>query len=86
MLQLNPPLPLITPRGKGMAVLVNDRGTENHLEWTVLQDDGEVWTWRNTDVRAQENITGRPPAPGMAGWPRTTPGRWARRGARRARR
>jgi len=57
MLQLNPPLPLVTPRGKGIAVLVQDHGPEHDLEWTVLQDSGEVWTWRNPDVRAQENVT-----------------------------
>lgn len=63
MLQLNPPLPLVTPRGKGMAVLVNDPGTENHLEWTVLLDNGEVWTFQNPDVRAQENQTAGRPIP-----------------------
>lgn len=63
LLQLNPPIPLLTPRGKGMAHLVSDLGPEHHLEWTCLLDGGEVWTFRNPEVRALENITaGRQPA------------------------
>jgi hypothetical protein len=57
MLQLNPPMPMNTPRGKGLAHIVIDYGPESGLIWVILQDDGECWSWQNKDVRAQTNIT-----------------------------
>jgi hypothetical protein len=58
MLQLNPPIPMTTPLGKGMAHLVIDMGLEHDLLWVVFQDDGgECWSWSNRDIRAQSNIT-----------------------------
>jgi hypothetical protein len=58
ILQLDPPLPLDTPKGKGLAHLVIDYGVESDLCWTVFIDStGEVWTFRNQEVRAQKNIT-----------------------------
>ena len=59
LLQLNPPIPMITPLGPGLAWLVIDDGPEHHLCWVVAQQDGrrEVWTWPNPQVRAAENIT-----------------------------
>jgi len=56
--QLNPPLPLITPKGKAWAHIVIDYGQEHDLLWVCFQDEtGECWTWGNRDVRMQENIT-----------------------------
>jgi hypothetical protein len=56
--QLNPPLPLITPKGKAWAHIVIDYGQEHDLLWVCFQDDsGECWTWGNQDVHIQENIT-----------------------------
>lgn len=56
--QLNPPLPLITPKGKAWAYLVIDYGQEHDLLWVCFQDEtGECWTWGNREVRIQENIT-----------------------------
>lgn len=56
--QLNPPIPIVTPHGKGLAHLVIDDGIEHDLIWVVFQDDGgECWSWRNQDIRAQSNIT-----------------------------
>ncbi len=62
MLQLNPPIPLETPRGRGFAHLVLDYGQEFDLLWTVFIDaTGESWTFRNPEVRLQPNATmGRP--------------------------
>lgn len=58
ILQLNPPIPLDTPKGPGVAWLVMDYGLEHHLMWTVAIDaTGEIWTYPNTEVRAQKNIT-----------------------------
>ena len=56
--QLNPPLPLITPRGKGLAHFVIDYGPEHHLMWTVfLDENGECWTFANPRIRATNNTT-----------------------------
>lgn len=61
MIQLNPPLPLVTPKGEGLAHFVINDGPEHDLVWVVFQKDGEVWSWRNSHVRAVSNITyGRP--------------------------
>lgn len=71
MLQLDPPIPLLTPRGEGLAHLVIDYGMEHHLYWTVFIDEtGECWTFPNPQVRIQGNISlgrkkpslGKPPA------------------------
>ena len=61
LLQLNPPIPLQTPRGEGSAVLVIDYGPDHDLWWTVIlskgEHAGEVWTYPNPQVRGVENIT-----------------------------
>lgn len=62
MLQLEPPLPLLTPKGPALAVVLLDYGAEHHLMWVCIQDEtGEIWTWPNTKVRGTANPTmGRP--------------------------
>ena len=56
--QLNPPIPVVTPDGKGMAQMVIDYGVEHDFLWIVFQNDtGECWSWSNKDIRAQNNIT-----------------------------
>jgi len=57
MLQLSPPLPVKTPKGKAFAHVLIDLGIEHNLLWVCFQDNGECWTWANQDIRAQENIT-----------------------------
>jgi hypothetical protein len=58
MLQLNPPLPMETPKGPGLAHFVIDYGPEAHLLWVVfLNADGACWTVPNPEVRMQSNWT-----------------------------
>jgi hypothetical protein len=58
MLQLTPPIPVTTPRGKGFAHVLIDYGMEYDLCWVVFLDDsGECWTFRNSEIRAQKNLT-----------------------------
>jgi hypothetical protein len=58
IVQLNPPIPVLSPKGKAMAHLVIDYGVEHDLMFTCFQDDtGECWTWRNSEIRAQTNIS-----------------------------
>lgn len=56
--QLNPPIPMSTPKGNGLAWALIDYGAEHHLMWVVAIDEtGEIWTFPNPEVRAQKNIT-----------------------------
>ena len=64
IIQLDPPLPLITPKGSALAHFLIDYGIENDLYWVCAQQDtGECWTWSNRDIRFEKNVTiGRVPA------------------------
>lgn len=56
--QLNPPIPLETPKGSGLAHLMIDYGPEFHLMWAVFLDaNGECWTFQNPEIRAAKNVT-----------------------------
>ena len=58
MLQLNPTIPVVTPKGKGNAVGWIDYGAEDDLYWIVFQTDTcECWIYANKDIRAQQNFT-----------------------------
>lgn len=47
-----------SPKGPCLAHFLIDQGPEHDLMWVVFQDDtGECWTWSNSDIRAQKNIT-----------------------------
>jgi hypothetical protein len=49
---------LDTPRGSALAHVLIDYGPEHNLMWVCFgDDDGECWTWPNSKVRAQSNIT-----------------------------
>lgn len=56
--QLNPPLPILTPRGKGLAHFAIDYGPEAQIFFTVFLDESrEIWTYASRECRARENIT-----------------------------
>jgi hypothetical protein len=58
MIQLNPPIPLETPKGLGWAHFVIDYGMEFHLVWVVFLDETrECWSFQNPEVRIQTNPT-----------------------------
>lgn len=58
MLQLNPPIPLFTPKGEGLAHFLIDYSCEMNLYWVVLiKETGEIWTFANPKVRACKNIS-----------------------------
>jgi hypothetical protein len=63
IIQLNPPLPLDTPKGPGIAHFLIDYSIEDNLYWVVfITETGECWTFGNPDIRACKNITlGRVP-------------------------
>lgn len=54
--QLDPPLPLETSKGAGLAHFVIDYGPEGHLMWVVFLDaDGACWTVPNPEIRMASN-------------------------------
>jgi hypothetical protein len=58
LIQLNPPLPIVTPLGKALAHVLIDYGIEHDLMWVCFQSDtGVCWTWSNKDITADKNIT-----------------------------
>lgn len=58
ILQLNPQIPMLTEKGPGQAILVTDYSEEHDITWTVILDDtGEIWTFRNSQVRGFPNYT-----------------------------
>lgn len=58
ILQLNPPLPMFTEKGTGLAHFMIDYGIEHHLMWVIVMDvDGSIWTVENPKVRMQFNQT-----------------------------
>jgi len=56
-LELKVHLPVTTPKGSGRAIIMIDYGPEEHLLWVVIQNNGEIWTWANPDIRVEDNIT-----------------------------
>jgi hypothetical protein len=58
MMQLDPPIPVDTPKGPAMAVILLDYGPDYDLMWvTFIDDTGECWTWKNSDIRGIKNVT-----------------------------
>ena len=56
--QINPTIPLTTPKGKGFAHLVIDYSQEHDLLWVVFLDDGgECWTFKNSEIKIVENFS-----------------------------
>lgn len=60
--QLNPTIPVDTPKGAGYAHFLIDYSQEHNLHWVVFIDESrECWTFSNEDIRIQQNLTlGRP--------------------------
>ena len=58
ILQLNPTIPLITPKGICQAHFLIDNGVEHDLQWVCFIDEtGECWVFDNPDIRLQSNLT-----------------------------
>ena len=58
LLQLNPPLPLDTPKGPAWAHFLLDYGTEHHLLWICfVMESGECWSFSNPEIRLQRNLS-----------------------------
>jgi hypothetical protein len=58
ILQLNPPIPVVTPKGEGLAHVLIDYGPEFNLMWVCFIDETkECWTFDNSKIKAVKNIT-----------------------------
>lgn len=57
ILRLEPPVELDTPKGRGLAIIFRDYGHDTQDQWTVVLDNGQVWTFLNAEVRATPNVT-----------------------------
>lgn len=58
MIQLNPSIPVVTPKGGAEAVALIDYSKEDDLMWVCFLDsNGECWTFRNSEIKAFENYT-----------------------------
>lgn len=58
LLRLDPPIPIDTPKGPGLAYFLRDYSADHDDFWTVAIDaTGEFWTFSNRDVRAVKNFT-----------------------------
>ncbi len=58
LLQLNPPIWLTTPLGPAICYVLIDYGADYNLVWVCfLEENGECWSFDNTEVTLQENKT-----------------------------
>ncbi len=56
--QLDPPIPMATPKGPGICHFVIDYGMETNLYWVVfITETSECWTFSNPEIRIEKNIT-----------------------------
>lgn len=46
-----------TPRGRGRIWLVTEYGSEIEKIFTVLLHNGEIWEYKNNDIKLTSNIT-----------------------------
>lgn len=58
ILQLDPPIIMLTPKGKAVCHFLLDYGYETDLFWVCFQHDtNECWTWNNKEIRIDNNST-----------------------------
>jgi hypothetical protein len=58
IIQLDPTIPMETPKGPAKAHFLIDYGQEHHLIWVCFRNDtGECWTWSNPQIKIEENVT-----------------------------
>jgi hypothetical protein len=46
-----------TPRGRGRIWLVTEYGSEIEKIFTILLHNGEIWEYKNNDIKLTSNIT-----------------------------
>jgi len=57
VLELQQPVYVITPRGEGYIWLVTEYGVEMEKIFTIILNSGEIWEYRNNQIRVSNNVT-----------------------------
>jgi len=57
VLELKQPVYVVTPRGEGYVWLVTEYGVEMEKIFTIILKNGEIWEYRNNQIRVMNNIT-----------------------------
>ncbi|HMG14721.1 MAG TPA: hypothetical protein VK590_04700 [Saprospiraceae bacterium] len=58
ILQLDPQIPMTTPKGEGYAIAMLDYSQDHDILFViVINETGEIWTLPNSQVRAVKNIS-----------------------------
>lgn len=58
ILQLNPTIPVNTPKGSAEAWFILDYSSESDIMFVcVLDSNGEIWTFKSSECRGLKNIT-----------------------------
>lgn len=58
MPQLNPTIPVDTPKGRGYAIWREDLSQEHDTLWTVIIDEtGQFWDMPQSQIRARANYS-----------------------------
>ncbi len=53
----DPPFPVITPKGSGLAHWRIERGIEMPTAYEVWLTDGQIWEFAQNEIRSEENVT-----------------------------
>lgn len=58
ILQLNPVIPLDTPKGAGDAFFLIDYGRDSQILFVCfIRETGECWSFESRDIKLEKNIT-----------------------------
>jgi hypothetical protein len=58
VIQLNPPIPMETPKGKAWAFVMINPSQEHHLQWVcMICETREIWVFQNPQVKIEPNFT-----------------------------
>ena len=55
--RIDPPIPLDTDKGYGLAHFLINYGAEQEIVWVVFLENREVWEIQNHNIRACKNYT-----------------------------
>ncbi len=55
--ELQQPVYVITPKGEGYVWLVTEYGVEMEKIFTIILNSGEIWEYRNNQIRVSNNVT-----------------------------
>lgn len=56
ILPLDPPIPVETPRGRGLAIYLIEYGPEYDLYWITVLESSDCFTYNNRDIRARISL------------------------------